>query len=122
MRIKRDEDLPSSLAVELTELGHEVDTVVQEGLGGVNDTEVLKAAIANDRFLITQDLDFPDVRVFQPGKHPGILIVRLREPGSQALSDRIRLVFAGEDVESWSGCFVVATERKVRARRPSGGS
>ncbi len=119
MRIKLDENLPSSLAAELTELGHNADTIVQEGLGGVNDTEVLQAAIANDRFLVTHDLDFSDVRKFQPGRHPGILVVRLREPGSQALSHRIRLVFAGENVESWPGCFVVATERKVRVRRPT---
>ncbi len=41
MRIKLDENLPSSLAAVLTELGHDADTVVQEGLGGVSDTEVL---------------------------------------------------------------------------------
>lgn len=119
MRIKLDENLPSSLAAELIELGHHADTVVQEGLDGATDAEVLDAAIANDRFLVTQDLDFSDVRKFQPGRHPGILIVRLREPGSQVLSHRIRLVFGGENVESWSGCFVAATEKKVRVRRPT---
>jgi hypothetical protein len=29
------------------------------------------------RFLVTQDLDFSDVRRFEPGSHHGLLLVRL---------------------------------------------
>ncbi len=30
----------------------------------------------------------------------------------------IRRLIQTEDLESWSGCFIVATERKVRIRHP----
>ena len=40
MKLKLDENLPASLAQPLTQLGHEVDTVVQERLAGKDDVLV----------------------------------------------------------------------------------
>jgi predicted nuclease of predicted toxin-antitoxin system len=56
MKIKLDENLPARLAVALSRMGHEVDTVPQEGLGGRDDPSVWRAAQAAGRFLITQDM------------------------------------------------------------------
>jgi predicted nuclease of predicted toxin-antitoxin system len=61
-------------------LGHDVDTVASEGLKGGHDSDIWSAARRDDRLLITQDLDFSDIRQFTPGTHPGLLLVRLREP------------------------------------------
>ena len=66
------------------------------------------------RFLITQDLDFSDSRKFAPGSHHGILLIRLRSPNRRALIERIEEMFRKENVSEWVGCFVVATERKIR--------
>ncbi len=43
MRIKLDENLPHRLVPLLTELGHRVDTVPDEGLAGENDAVVWQA-------------------------------------------------------------------------------
>ncbi len=118
MRIKLDENLPESLVSALSALGHSVDTVSGEGLAGRPDSEVWHAAQADRRFLITQDLDFSDLRRFSPGTHHGLLLVRLRLPGRQALRAKIAHLFQTHEVESWLGCFVVATDRKVRVHRP----
>ena len=118
MLIKLDENLPSRLVDALTTLGHQIDTVPDEGLTGRSDNEVWSAAQATGRFLITQDLDFSDMRRFQPGTHPGILLLRLRNPGRNALFLKVVSLFESEAVETWAGCFVVATERKLRIRRP----
>ena len=118
MRIKLDENLPDRLVAALTDLGHDVDTVVLEYLAGKDDAAVWQAAQQPDRFLITQDLDFSDIRRFTPGTHHGLLLVRLRFPGRAALFDRIQSLFAVEEVSMWTGCLVVASERKLRVRRP----
>ena len=118
MKAKLDENLPATLAPALSALGHDIDTVPTEGLVGRPDSEVWQAAQRDGRLLITQDLDFSDIRQFQPGTHPGILLVRLAAPSRRALVDRVRSVFETEDVESWAGCFVVLTRRKLRVRRP----
>ncbi len=89
MKVKLDENIPVRLAGELANLGRDVDTVASEGLKGRPDGDVWIAATREERFLITQDLDFSDVRQFKPGTHPGLPLVRLREPGANALFSRI---------------------------------
>lgn len=116
MKIKLDENLPARLLPLLRSHGHDVHTVHGEQLTGRPDAELWRAAAAEGRFLITQDLDFSDTRQFVPGTHPGLLLVRLREPGSQALLDAVSAVAA--EVVGWAGCFVVLTENKVRVKRP----
>jgi predicted nuclease of predicted toxin-antitoxin system len=118
MKIKLDENLPSGLAKILAQLGHDADAITDEGLAGSDDPQVWEAAQRTGRFLITQDLDFSDIRKFAPGTHHGILLVRLREPGRVALMRRIRYLFETEDTEQWQRCFVVVTEHKIRVRRP----
>ncbi|MEP7366444.1 MAG: DUF5615 family PIN-like protein [Acidobacteriota bacterium] len=118
MKIKLDENLPETLLVALQALGHDVDTVRAEGLAGCNDADVWQAAQSVGRFLITQDLDFSDARKYQPGTHAGLLLVRLAQPGREALAARVATLFATEAADQWHGCIVVATEHKLRVKRP----
>jgi predicted nuclease of predicted toxin-antitoxin system len=118
MRLKLDENLPTILVEDLGALGHDVDTATSEGLAGHDDSEVWSGAQGAGRMLLTQDLDFSDVRVFAPGTHPGLVLLRMREPGLSALRTRVLAVFRAEPVEAWTGCLVVVTDRKVRVRRP----
>jgi predicted nuclease of predicted toxin-antitoxin system len=48
-----------------------IDTVQGEGLSGQLDDKVWQAAQDTGRFFITLDLDFSDLRKYQPGKHHG---------------------------------------------------
>jgi len=118
VRIKLDENLPAGLAPLLAALGHEVDTVPAEGIGGEDDDVVWRAAQADGRFLATQDPDFSDARKYAPSTHHGLLLVRLPQPGRIALQDRVTSLFRTEAVHTWSGCMVTATPTKVRVRRP----
>ena len=121
MKIKLDENLPARLIRLLAELGHDIDTVPQEGLTGRPDNDIWTAAQAAERFFITQDLDFSDIRRFAPGTHYGLLLVRLRAPGRDALARRVQGVFQTELVETWKRAFVVVTDHKLRVRRPKAG-
>jgi predicted nuclease of predicted toxin-antitoxin system len=118
MKLKLDENIPVRLAGDLSLLGHDVDTVASEGLKGRPDRDVWTAAQSEERFLIMQDLDFSDVRQFKPGTHAGLLLVRLREPGANALLSRVQSVVHEEGLDSFARCFVVLTDRKLRIRRP----
>jgi predicted nuclease of predicted toxin-antitoxin system len=119
MKIKLDENLPLRLASLLHEVGHDVHTLRDEQLTGRADVEIWQAAQKESRFLITQDLDFSDIRKFAPGSHSGILLVRLHSPNRKSLIARIQELFAEENVADWAGCFVVATERKIRVVKPA---
>jgi len=55
VRIKLDENLPVELVEDLQALGHEVDSVVSEGLAGQPDSIVADAARRRHRVLFTLD-------------------------------------------------------------------
>jgi predicted nuclease of predicted toxin-antitoxin system len=118
MNLKLDENVPRLLCAALADLGHDVHSVFDEQLTGRPDADIWSAAQREERFLITQDLDFSDTRKFMPGSHHGILLIRLSSPSRSNLVFRLRQIFGSENVENWKGCFVVATERKIRIQRP----
>jgi predicted nuclease of predicted toxin-antitoxin system len=119
MKIKLDENLPFRLVNILADLGHETDTVPEEGLAGHGDSEIWEAVQNEGYFFITQDLDFSDTRRFIPGTHNGLLLIRLRAPGRKALLERIQYLFKNENVARWKGCFVLVTEHKIRVKYPT---
>ena len=122
MKIKLDENLPDRLVAVLTGLGHDVDTVRGEQLIGRVDSDVWNAAQAAQRFLVTQDLDFPDMRRFTPGTHAGLLLVRLTKPGRNALFERVSTVLQTEKVATWMGCLGRdRTEGPCQARSATNG-
>ncbi len=118
VRIKLDENLPSELAELLQQSGHDVHGVAEEGLTGRPDADVWTAAQAEFRFLITQDLDFSDMRRYEPGTHAGIMLVRLHDPSRRRLTVRVEEVIRAYDAGDWAGCLVVVADHKIRVRRP----
>ena len=117
MKIKLDENLPAELVDLLRAKNHDVHTVLEEMLAGRNDVTIFQAAHTENRLLITQDLDFSDIRKYKPGTHPGIALVRLRDPNRRSLIERLRQILETDTIETWAGCFVVIGDRKLRIRR-----
>ncbi len=65
----------------LRKAGHDVHTVLDEHLGGNPDPRVIDASLAEDRILVTFDLDFSDIRLYPPSSHKGIWVLRPRAQG-----------------------------------------
>jgi len=90
MKVKLDENLPHALAELLRAAGHDVATVLGEGLGGLEDPHLAEIASSEDRVLMTFDLDFADVRHYPIGSHAGIVVFRLRDQRWSALEGPAR--------------------------------
>ncbi len=88
MRIKLDENIPVSAGEPLRSAGHDVDSVVDEGLAGATDSNVLAEATARDRLVITLDRGFADARMHPPGSHAGILVLRVEDQSPPAMCAR----------------------------------
>ena len=73
MKFKLDENLPVSSAAILTSVGHDVDTVTDEGLVGTPGRDVVATATAAGRILISLDRGLGDIRAYPPGSHAGIV-------------------------------------------------
>ncbi|MDQ1445184.1 MAG: hypothetical protein QOI20_1648 [Acidimicrobiaceae bacterium] len=90
MRLKLDENLPESAREVAADLGHDVDTVADEGLAGATDAEVLAAASRAGRFVVTLDRGFGDVRRYPPGSHGGIAVLRVDSQDAQTVTEALR--------------------------------
>ncbi|MBX3644429.1 MAG: DUF5615 family PIN-like protein [Rubrivivax sp.] len=116
LRFKLDENLPRRAEPALRDLGHDVETAVSEGLAGAVDPVVLDACTAEDRILVTLDLDFADIRVYPPGSHRGIWVLR---PAEQTFSAIVELVLSGvrlSALERTAGQLWVIDKLRVRIR------
>lgn len=82
MKLKLDENLSRYLKVSLTQLKHDVKTAADEGLLGKSDEQVAAAARAEERLLLTLDVEFANLTKFPPGSHPGIIVFRPRSLGA----------------------------------------
>ena len=80
-RLKLDENLPSRAAAVLRRAGHEVSTVIEEGLGGASDATLAKACADEDLVLLTLDLDFAEIRTYGSPDSPGTVVLRAGHQG-----------------------------------------
>lgn len=117
MLIKLDEDLPRTLAELLIAAGHGVATVVEQGLGGASDAALWPILQAENRFLITADKGFADIRIHPPGTHAGVLLMRPDEDGIPALVALLKALLEQHDLARLVGTVSVATPRGIRIRR-----
>ena len=88
-RFKLDENMPRDAEAVLREAGHDVHTVLDEQLGGNPDPKVFDASQAEDRILVTFDLDFSDIRAYPPAGHAGIWVLR---PHAQSVENTLSLL------------------------------
>jgi predicted nuclease of predicted toxin-antitoxin system len=84
LRIKLDENLGPSAAAVFRDAGHDVLLAVEQGLGGNEDRVLIEVCRAEDRALVTLDLDFANILNFPPNRYRGIAVLRLPKPISQA--------------------------------------
>ena len=117
MRVKVDEDLPSAATQLLRGHGFDTLSVVEQGMGGFKDPALWSVVQAEQRFLVTADKGFGDIRTYPPGTHGGILLLRPDEAGIRPVIELLEDVLAGYDLEDLSGAIAVATSRGIRIRR-----
>lgn len=117
MRFKLDENLPIDAALILRANGFEADTVCDELLCGIDDEALSIQVRAENRILVTLDLDFSNIRTYAPDDYAGIIVLRLkRQDKPTVLAYMRRIVMAlqkrSPDHELW-----IVQHNRVRFRR-----
>ncbi len=116
MLFKLDENMPEEVANLLRQKGHDVSTVIEQGLGGQPDAKIASICAAERRAILTLDLDFADIRVFPPAGFAGLIVMR---PVMQnvaillQLTERMLSLLETQPVE---GCLWVVDSYQVRIR------
>jgi predicted nuclease of predicted toxin-antitoxin system len=120
MRFKVDENLPIDVAEILRANNHDAMTIFDQEMVGQPDLKVASVCRAEERALVTLDLDFSDIRTHPPAAHAGIIILRPRtqsKPDVLALLGRLLPLLGGG--EQLSGNLWIVQENGVRIREGS---
>jgi predicted nuclease of predicted toxin-antitoxin system len=114
MKFKIDENLPLEFAQALQSVEHDAVTVVQEGLSGVPDPEVMSVCRSEDRVIVTLDVDFADIRSYPPEDTPGIIVFRVRSQDKRHLLSCLHRLIPFIEKESVQGRLWIVEEDRIR--------
>lgn len=103
LQFKVDENLPGEVVDLLREYGHDALSVLDQRLGGAEDPEVAKVCRGEGRILISLDAGFGDIRSYQPGDYPGIVVLRLQSQEKHRILDVVRRLIPAFEVERIQG-------------------
>src|SRR3979409_1054429 len=114
MKLKLDQTLSIHLREVLAALDHDVDTVFDEGLTGVDDVAVLKAASSQDRILFTLDTDFLNLKAYPPGSHSGIVVFRPPRQGALTLGRFVKAFVLSSDLRRHHRLTTIVEPTRIR--------
>lgn len=117
MRLLLDENLSPQQAIILREQGHDAVAVLEIGLAGRPDEKIRECAIAEDRILLTLDVDFANVLRFPPAGTPGVIRLKIHPPTEAAIREQIRKAIAILKDRSLKGCLAVCHGNLIRIRK-----
>jgi len=93
MKFKLDENFGTRTQHIFRDAGHDIHTVRDERLQGCPDANLFKICRAEQRCLVTLDMDFSDVTRFPPEQTGGIAVIRVPRNPSLALLEKLARQF-----------------------------
>jgi predicted nuclease of predicted toxin-antitoxin system len=97
--------------------GHDALHLRDEGLGRLTDSEILAKAVADNRIVITFDLDFGEIIAASGGRLTSVILFRLRDTRSERVIQRLSDVLADSSEALTHGAIVVVEDARHRVRR-----
>ena len=116
MQFKMDENLPLQLKELFAEAGHDAVTVLDQGLGGAPDSSIASVCLAEGRVLVTQDLDFADIRTYPPEQCHGIVVFRLSNQSRDTLLSVGARLLESLTGGSLGGQLWIVEDQRIRIR------
>lgn len=116
MRFLVDENVPRLVTRMLSEVGHDV-VDVRDQMQGVPDSLVSDAAIAENRVLVTLDMDFANIVQYPPDKYPGIIVLRVPHPTQTRIVGTLKDFLMAVDEESIQHALIIVEPGLYRVRR-----
>ena len=116
MKFKIDQNLAVECAEVLRAGGHDAMTVYDQSLGGAPDDKIADVCRAEQRIVVSADLDFSSIVDFPLASSPGSIVLRLRNQSKAsqlAAIGRIIPLLASEQI---SERLWIVEETRVRIR------
>jgi predicted nuclease of predicted toxin-antitoxin system len=111
-----DMGLGRATVVFLRESGHDAVHLRDRGLQRLGDDGIIALALAEERIILTHDLDFNRIVALSGGRAPGVITFRLTDMRSSEVNRYIVEVLSRFDARLQTGAMVSVTESSIRVR------
>lgn len=116
MKLFLDENLSPQHAAELRTEGHDAVAVLEVGLSGATDEQILHFAVENGRVIVTLDADFANVMRFPPAQTLGVVRLKVHPATEERIRQAIRRALLYLQNIDITGRLAVVDEDKIRIR------
>lgn len=116
MRLLLDANISPETAIFLRSFGFDVKSLIEDGLGGIEDAAVAKIAQREKRLLITFDLDFGEMYYFALRKKFSVIVLRFEDQRVEAVNAVLKRFLETQHsvLISQKKKLVILTETEVR--------
>lgn len=120
MKFKLDENFGTRTQSIFATSGHDVQTVLNESLGGAPDQQLFQMCQNERRCLVTLDLDFANVFRFPPADTAGIAVIRApKNPNLVTLEQLVQQLLRALEEMSIDGKLWIVEIGRVRIHQSS---
>ena len=116
MRILADIHIRPATVQHLNSLGHEVirssDILPEEA----PDLEIIERAVASDRVILTEDLDFSDIIALSGATRPSLITLRLTDASAGNVNRIIAAALPALEGLVTAGILATVEDERVRIR------
>lgn len=117
MRIFIDECVWQVTRDFVQQLGHDLATVEERGLGGADDDIVLAQAVSENRALLTRDMDLSNILLYPPANYLGIIVLKISPHNIDAVHRMLASALAYFTQDSVRQALIIVDHNKFRERR-----
>jgi predicted nuclease of predicted toxin-antitoxin system len=114
LKLYLDQMIPSGVARQLREQGHDVLRASETGQNRADDEQILQKAISEDRILITLDEHFGDWAVLPLSRHPGVIRLKVTPTTKEKISNLLLPFLSLHAQEQFKDHMVILSEKRAK--------
>ena len=116
MRLLLDMGLAPRTPDFLCGIGHDADHVGRRGLPRLPDVQIMALAAAEDRIVVTFDLEFSRILAIQRLVQPSVILFRLDQFTTDQVNRTLATLLSQYTTELEAGAIIVVDPHRVRIR------
>lgn len=115
IKLLLDANLSPETAVYLRKSKFDVKSLLEEGLGSLDDINVAEMAIKEERVIITFDLDFGEIFHYRSSPELSVIVLRLNDQTVESVNSRLKLLFKSDIVDkNMENTLITVSDKTVR--------
>ena len=117
MRILADANISRYTVQSLNALGHDAVYTLDLLSPMADDRSIVNTAVAENRVILTQDLDFTNILALSDAAQPSLISLRLCDSGEANVNRALESVLPGLEERVAGGIIATVEDTRVRIRQ-----